>query len=150
MIGDDFTVTLPLAGTLYERYQLERFAEWQSQDAQSATYRITAESIWRGQNAGIKAEQIAQFLRRISQDRVAPTVQRALQAWGGRFGRVMMRRGVVLRTADEKTMQQIASHAELRALLGESLSPTACLVDERHVEELTRRLKAMGIWPHVR
>lgn len=150
LIRDDFTVTLPLAGTLYERYQLERFAEWQSQDAQAATYRITAESIWRSQNAGIKPEQIAQFLKRISQDRVAPAVQRALQDWGGRFGRVMMRRAVVLRTADEKTMQQIAARAELRPLLGESLSPTACLVDERHVEELTRRLKALGIWPHVK
>lgn len=149
VIRDDFTVTLPLAGTLYARYQLERFAEWQAQDAQSATYRITAESIWRGQNAGIKPEQIAQFLRRISQERVAPAVQRALQDWGRRFGRVLIRRAVVLRAADEKTMQQIAARDELRALLGERLSPTACLVEERHVEELTQRLKALGIWPHV-
>ena len=61
-VNDDFIMTIPLAGSLYDRYQLERFSEWQAQDT-VATYRITAESIWESQNAGIKIEQILAFLK---------------------------------------------------------------------------------------
>jgi len=147
-IADDFTVTLSLAGSLYERYQLERFAEWQPQDAR-AIYRISAESIWKSQNAGVKVEQILRFLRRISQDHVAPTVARALQEWGHRFGKVIIRKTVLLQAVDRRTMQQISSEPAIRALLGEMLSPTTCLVDERNVEALSKQLRALGIWPHV-
>ena len=148
-VNDDFTMTIPLVGSLYERYQLERFSEWQAQDT-VATYRITAESIWESQNAGIKIEQILAFLKRISQDQVAPVVARTLQAWGGRFGRVTLRRTVLLQTVDEHTMQQLTSRPEIRALLGRILSPTMCLVDQEKVEELTGRLKALGIWPRIK
>lgn len=148
-IGEDFTITLPLAGSLYERYQLERFAQWQSQDQQRAVYRLSAESIWRGQNAGVKVEQILRFLRRISREQVPPGVTRALEEWGHRFGKVIIRKTVLLQAADQRTMQQIRSEPTIRALLGEMLSPTACLVEERDVEALSKQLKALGIWPHV-
>ncbi|MCD6520455.1 MAG: helicase-associated domain-containing protein [Anaerolineae bacterium] len=148
-LREDFTVSIPLENTLYERYQLERFAEWQAQDGE-AIYRITAESIWRSQNAGIKVEQILNFLRRISQGQVPPVVVRALRAWGGRFGRVFVRRVLLLQTDDEQTMKQIRRQAQIRPLLGEAISPTACLVEEENLEKLTERLKSLGIWPHIR
>jgi len=147
-IAEDFTITLPIAGSLYERYQLERFAQWQSQDTR-AVYRISAESIWKSQNAGVKVEQILRFLRRISQDQVAPTVARALQEWGHRFGKVIIRKTVLLQAVDRPTMQRISSEPTIRALLGEMLSPTTCLVEEKNVEALSKQLKALGIWPHV-
>ncbi|HHX63687.1 MAG TPA: hypothetical protein GX702_02240 [Chloroflexi bacterium] len=149
-VRDDFRVVIPLQETIYDRYQLERFAEWQEQDDQKAVYSITAESVWKSQDARIKIEQILSFLRRISREQASPVVLRTLQAWGGRFGRVFIRRQVVLQTADEKTMQQIIQQPELRPLMGEALSPTRRLVDEENVAEITRRLKEMGIWPHIR
>jgi hypothetical protein len=148
-ITAELSIRLPLAQTLYERYQLERFAEWQGQDT-AASYRISAESIWASQNEGIKIEQIVAFLKRLSGDQVSGVVLRTLHAWGGRFGRVTMRSVVLLEAADEQTMQQLYAHAEVRALLGEALSPTRCLVAEENVALLTQRLKALGIWPAVR
>lgn len=150
VIAEDFTIALPLAGSLYERYQLERFAQWQSQDQQQAIYRLSAESIWRSQNAGVKVEQILRFLQRISREQVPAGVARALQEWGHRFGKVIIRKAVILQAADQRTMQQIRSEPDIRVLLGEMLSPTACLVEEQNVEALSRQLKALGIWPHVR
>jgi hypothetical protein len=149
-IADDFTVRLPVAETIYQRYQLERFAEWQGQDDETAVYRITADAVWLSQDAGIKIEQILGFLRRIGGEAASPVVLRTLQAWGGRFGRVFVRRRLVLQVADEATMQQLLHHAEIRPLLGEILGPTACLVEEAHVESLTSLLKGLGIWPHIR
>lgn len=149
-IDDDFGVRLPVAETLYERYQLERFAEWQAQDERTAAYRITADAVWLSQDAGIKIEQILAFLRRIGGENASPVVLRTLQAWGGRFGRVFVRPRLVLQTADEATMQQLLHNAQIRALLGEALGPTACLVEEANLEALTPLLKSLGIWPHIR
>ncbi len=146
-ISDDFTVVIPLAETMYQRYQLERLAEWQGQD-ETATYRLTAESVWQSYNAGIKTDQILAFLKRLSGDRVSPHVLRSLQAWGGRFGRVLLRRAVVVQAVDEPTMKQISARPELRALITDIIAPTMCLVEEEHLGELVKQLNELGIWPH--
>lgn len=147
-VGDDLVATISLVDSAYERYQLERFAEWEAQKTE-ATYRITPESVWRSQNADIKIEQILSFLKRITQDSLPPAVTRTLLAWRGRFGRACIRKTVLLQTVDERAMEQIRGQPELRALLGEELSPTKCLVEEEHLEELIERLKSLGIWPRV-
>jgi len=156
-VAEDLTVRISLLNSMHERYQLERFAEWRSQDIGPysppeewvATYCITDESVWQGQNSGIKIEQILRFLERISGGAVPAHVQRQLLAWGGRLGRASIRRTVLLQTTDADTMQQIAARPELAALLGESLTPTTCLVEESNVEALIEHLKAMGIWPRL-
>jgi hypothetical protein len=149
-IDEDFMVRIVLASSLYERYQLERFAEWEGQDETIARYNITVESLWKSHNAGVKIDQVLSFLKRISKDQVPPAVARSLQAWGGRFGRVLMHRALLLQTIDEETMHLLRTRPEIRSLLGQQLSPTLCLVDEDKVEELTAKLKEIGIWPHVR
>jgi len=149
-IDEDFVVHVALTNSLYERYQLERFAEWEGQDETHAHYHITVESLWKSHDAGVKIDQVLNFLKRISKDQVPPAVARSLQAWGGRFGRVLMHRAVLLQTIDEETMHLLRARPEVRALLGQQLSTTLCLVDEAHVDELTAQLKEIGIWPHVR
>lgn len=148
-VDDDLTVRIEVRNTFYERYQLERFAEWISQ-GERAVYRITPESVWRGQNAGIKGEQMVGFLRRISGDQVPLVVIGALRAWAGRFGRVTIRRAAILQAVDSRTMEQILAHQGVARLLGQAISPTMRLVDEEHIEELIRLLKEAGIWPQVR
>jgi hypothetical protein len=147
-IDADLTVRISAADSLYERYQLERFADWQSQGAQ-VVYQITEESIWRAYNAGITNDQILRFLGRITQDQLPPSVERTLLAWGGHMGQVTIRRMLALEAADEEIMQQLREQREIRALLGEALSPTRCLIEERAVERLTELLRALGIWPKI-
>lgn len=149
VVDEEMTVSISQTNSLYERYQLERFAEWRGQDGR-AIYRITEESIWRSQEAGIRIEQIVQFLRRITRDRVPLTVLRTLEAWKGRFGRASIARMAVLQTADAQTMAQIRADPEAAAMLGAPLGPTACQIPEDRLEALIARLKAMGIWPRLR
>ena len=80
-IDEDFLVHIAVTNSLYERYQLERFAEWQAQDERTAHYHITVESLWGSHNAGVKIDQVLNFLKRVSKDRVPPVVARSLQAW---------------------------------------------------------------------
>ncbi len=133
-IDDDFGVRLPVAETLYERYQLERFAEWQAQDERTAAYRITADAVWLSQDAGIKIEQILAFLRRIGGENASPVVLRTLQAWGGRFGRVFVRPRLVLQTAAEATMQQLLHNAQIRACWARRWAPRPAWWKEANLE----------------
>ena len=148
-ISDDFIITLTVQGTLYERYQLERLAEWVSQD-KLAKYKITEESIWEGISSGITIEQILRFLERISDGRVSPVVIRALHAWGGRFGRVTLQAAIILVVADAELMAQLVKEPNVRRLLGVEISPTQRLVPAVNVPLLVQRLKAFGIWPNLK
>ncbi|NLG28295.1 MAG: hypothetical protein GX557_10315 [Chloroflexi bacterium] len=147
-ISDDLVITLPLTETLHERWQLERFAQWQSQAGQ-ASYRVTPDSLWRGYNAGVQVEQVQRFLTRISGDRLPAPALHSLLAWSGRFGRVRLSEVLLLEAQDEHTMKQITSRAELRALLGAALSPTTCLVDRSQASRLIAKLRGLGVWPKL-
>jgi hypothetical protein len=148
-VNDDLTVAISCQNTLYERYQLERFAEWQKQ-RDRAFYRITEGSLYKGLNTGVKVEQIIGFLQRITGDNVPSHVVHRLYAWGGRFGRVSIREVVLLQTVDEETMRQLQDDPKVGEILGKPISPTACLVNQERVPELAQQLRALGIWPKAK
>lgn len=152
-VGQELTVRISLTNTAYERYQLERFAEWLGQesdphapeDARVARYRITDRSLRTSQEAGIKIEQIVGFLKRITGEQVPSDATLQLLAWAARQERVSLRRVILLQTNDRQTMEQLCADTELAALLGERLSPTTCLVRESDFDALRKCLEALGI-----
>ena len=150
ILDASFRVHMPTAQTLYDRYQLERFAQWEAQTDDEAVLRITAESIWEGQNANVPVDRVQRFLERITGGQVPDIVRQTLRAWGGRFGRVLVRRVILLETDDRETMQNLQDWPDVSPLLEHVISPTVCLVREENLQELTACLKAHGIWPHVR
>ncbi|MEA3408258.1 MAG: helicase-associated domain-containing protein [Chloroflexota bacterium] len=148
-VNDDLAVEISCQNTLYERYQLERFAEWQRQNDR-ALYRITEESLYKGLNTDIKVEQIIRFLQRITGDAVPSHVLQKLRAWGARFGRVSIREVVLFQTVDAETMRQLQAHPGIGEILGKTISPAACLVAKERVPELVQQLKTLGIWPKAK
>ncbi|MFH1085581.1 MAG: helicase-associated domain-containing protein [Chloroflexota bacterium] len=148
-LDDGLHLTIPLENTLYERYQLERFAEWQAQGSE-ATYLITEDSVWRGYNAEIEVEQMLGFLGRITQTQVPEAAQHTLRAWAARLGRVTIRRLFILQAQDEDTLAHLRRHERIGPLLGHVLSPRSCVIAEKDVETITAELKALGLWPRLR
>jgi ferric-dicitrate binding protein FerR (iron transport regulator) len=142
-------VAITVRGSRYQRYQLERLAAWQDQDGDHARYWLSEDAVWQALNAGITGEQMLTFLENISGDRVPEIVRHTLSAWGARFGAATLRRVVLLETVDAATMQRIRQVPELARLLGASLGPARCLVDEEHMERLVAELKKRNIWPRV-
>ena len=143
--------TSRFANSLYERYQLERFAEWQGQDDKTAHYHITVEIAVGSHSAGVKIDQVLNFLKRISKDQVPPVVTRSLQAWGGQFWACVdaPRAGAAdHRRRDDAPAAQ--APRDTRASGTAAFADTRVSVDEDKVEELTAKLKEIGIWPHVR
>lgn len=144
-ITPDGVISVPLANTAYERYQLERIAQWQGQD-QVARYRLTEDTVWEGYNAGISVPRMVAFLTRVGGE-LPPSLALRLQAWSGRFGRATIRQATLLVLADEATAQEILHDRRLSALISESLSPTVLVIRPGAVDELTAVLKEKGIWP---
>lgn len=68
-VAEDFTVTVPQATPLADRFRVERFAEWQ-RSYPDYVYRITQRTLRRATDDGISVAQIRQFLA--GQDRQAP------------------------------------------------------------------------------
>ncbi len=78
VVQPDFTIIAPSGGSLYDRFQLERVAAWQS-SGDSYVYRITRDSLARGLRQGIKIEMILAFLKRVSGGQVPRNVVSALR-----------------------------------------------------------------------
>ncbi|MGL4651056.1 MAG: hypothetical protein ACRC1H_16725, partial [Caldilineaceae bacterium] len=60
-VREDFAVVLPLGATLYDRFRVERFAQWQSSYPQYV-YQINRRSLKRAAEANIGPTQILAFL----------------------------------------------------------------------------------------
>jgi len=142
-------VTVSMRNSRYQRYQLERLAQWQGQDQDTAHYWLSENAVWEAQNAGITTDQILSFLRRITGGKIPEIAVRTLQAWGQRFGRAALSHVVLLETRDAPTMQLIRQIPSVAALLGEPLGPMRCLVPEENMERLVQELKKRNIWPRI-
>jgi len=147
-VSEDGTVRITSRDTCYTRYQLERFAAWEGQDA-VAQYRITEGSVAAGYRAGVKTAHMIPFLQRISGGNVPQPLLARLLAWGGRLGRVWARRTIVLETVDKATMRELRADPEIKPYLDLPVDGTHHLVRERDADELLNMLRARGIWVQV-
>jgi len=140
---EDGSVIVPVHHTSYERYQLERFAEWRKQNSE-ATYLLTNRSIRSGRWAGIKDGQMISFLRRITGDHLPASVGEHIREWWGSVGEIALNETILLRT-DPATLQELVSAPQLSELLGPQVDATSCLVSKENLPILLNALKRLGI-----
>jgi len=148
-LGQDYLVRVPMNADLYDRYQLERFTEWQGERDGTLFYHLTRASVWRGRAQGIEIRQMIAFLRRVTATTLPDEVAHAMEEWGNRYGKITLREVILLQTPDVATMRQLREHTPLADLLKEQLSPRTMLVDEGSLDLVVRQLKQMGHWPRV-
>jgi len=141
-------VTIRVRDSRYQRYQLERLAQWEGQDG-VARYWLSEDAVWQAQNSGVTADQILAFLRRITKDRVPEIVVQTLRAWGRRFGGATLKRAVILETDDTSMMKRIRQMPGISNLLGQELGPTRCIVSEENMDRVVAELKKQNIWPRI-
>lgn len=76
-VAEDFTVTVTPDVSLYDRFRVERFAEWQ-QSYPNYVYRITQRTLKRAAEDGVPAARVAEFLKRHDRN-ASPRVIAALE-----------------------------------------------------------------------
>ena len=148
-LDQDYLIHVPLNANLYDRYQLERFSEWQGERDGTLFYHLTRASVWQGRAQGIEIRQMIAFLRRVTATALPDEVAHAMEEWGNRYGKITLREVILLQTPDTVTMHQLREHTPLADLLKEQLSPRIVLVDEENLDLVVKHLKQMGHWPQV-
>jgi hypothetical protein len=140
----NFEVSVSEQASLYDRFQLARFARLERRETGKALYRITRASVTRAFRNGVTAEQIASFLARATHNQTPLKLVETLLTWGTRQGLVELEEATLLRLADEGLATELRAHPVLGRLLGESLGPGAILVPGKNVAEARSILKELG------
>lgn len=143
-VGPNLQVQAPLRASLYDRFQLARFAELIQREENRAVYQLTQASVSRALHSGITADQMVAFLNRASNNQTPLKVVETLRNWGRRQGGAEIERVTLLRLKHEALLEEIRQHPQLRPLLGEILSPTTIIVAAEHIAEVRRLLTELG------
>jgi hypothetical protein len=143
-VDDTCTVRVPSDASLYDRFQLARFADLVQRGADGVTYRISPASLARARRQGISAEQVSSFLARVAGQTLPPKAAEAIQRWHKRSGAIRLERGVILRVDAPETLAALRRQPALAPLLGEVLGPQAVLVPPANIQQVRRWLVEQG------
>ena len=148
IVQPDFTIIALPGSSLYDRFQLERVAAWQS-SGESYVYRLTRNSLARGLRQGIRIEMVLAFLKRVSGSKVPKNVVSALRNWDKRRGQIRLRKALLLQVESELTMEELSTSPPTRAYLREIISPKAAIVAQEDWPKLLDELRKLGYLPKV-
>ncbi|MCB0209899.1 MAG: helicase-associated domain-containing protein [Anaerolineae bacterium] len=143
-VSTNFQVRIPAHASLYDRFQLARFAGLESYEDQRAIYHITQDSVKRALRNGVTPDQITAFLTRITNNQTPLAVVEAIRNWGTRYGTVQLESATLLHLKNEAVAAELRQHPGLRPLLGEVLNSTTILIPAKHVAQVRRFLIELG------
>lgn len=144
IVKPNFTVLFPATGSLYDRFQLERFATLVESKPDLKVYRLEQRSLARGLRQGIKIDMILGFLRRASRSSLPRNVALALRNWARKYGKVRLRSVVLLEAEDEFTLQELETLPQTKRYLLEVISKRSALVAREDWPKLLAELKKIG------
>ncbi len=142
-VESDGRVRWPADGNLLHRFQLERFAAWES-DEGGAVYRITPGSLARILGQGVDTEAVARFLSQASAGGAPDGLLARVCEWASRRGRARLTRTVLLEADSPEVLAEIRADAEIGPLLGEAVGPTSVRVSEAHRLRVEALLRSKG------
>lgn len=139
-----FYAHVPARASLYDRFQLARFAQLEQRDKERTVYAITQASVSRALKNGVAAEQITAFLARATDNQTPLKVVETILTWGTRQNTARLEQAALLRLAHEGLLAELRQHPRLGSLLGEVLNPTTILIPSEKVAEVRRLLIELG------
>ena len=143
-VDDKFYAHVPDQTSLYDRFQLARFAQLDRREKDRVTYHITQASVGRALRNGVTADQMVAFLARVTNNRTPLKVVETLRTWGARQDTVKIEQAHLLRLKRESLVDELRQNSALRPLLGEVIGPTTILIPPDNVAEVRRILIELG------
>lgn len=138
----DFQVEVPSPINLYTRFQLERFAELESESP--CRYTLTAGGLGRALARDIRVSQVLAFLQQASRRPVPPNVVGQLRLWAGRFDQLELAEVALLTARHEGVLKELSVLPETRTLIHKVLSPTSALVRRQDLPRFRKALRDLG------
>lgn len=143
-VDANFQAHVPARASLYDRFQLARFAQLEQRDQERTVYAITQASVSRALKNGVAAEQITAFLARATDNQTPLKVIETILTWGTRQNTARLEQATLLRLAHEGLLAELRQHPRLGPLLGEVLNPTTILISADKAVEVRRLLMELG------
>ena len=127
---------------------LDEFTQFEGGD-HALTYRLTRESVYRGQRANWSAARIIAHLEHMTHATLPQNVRRSLEEWQALHERITFRRGVpLLQAEDAKTLDELFANPALSAKLGRPVGDHVALPD-KPAPEVVQALREGGWLPVV-
>ena len=106
---------------------LDEFTEFEGGD-RALTYRLTRESVYRGQRNGWDAARIVNYLEDATHTPLPQNVKRSLEEWQALHERITIRRGIsLLHAEDATTLDDLFANATLSPNLGRRIGNDVAL-----------------------
>lgn len=141
-------ITVPRLFSRAVRYQLARFSEWDEPRGDEYFYRISAESLKRASEQGLKAEQLLAMLVKYTNGSVPPALVKALKRWDANGSEARVESLHVLRVSRPEIMEEMRK-SKAGKFLGELLSPTAVVVKSGAIHKVLAELAELGVLAEV-
>jgi hypothetical protein len=143
-VDADFGVRVSPQASLYDRFQLARFAHFVGRQSGWACYRITPASLALARRQDVSCQQIVAFLNRLTAGQVPAAVLDALRQ--GRAGRPVARleRAVLLRLEQPQLLTRLQAEPQLAPLLGEAVGSQAVLIPSANLAAVRSWLAEHG------
>ncbi len=131
------------------RYQIARFCEWDQEKNDEYVYHVSAQSLKRAGEQGLKAEQLLAMLVKYTNGTVPPAMVKALKRWEQHGAEARVENLLVLRVSRPEVMEEMRS-SKAGKFLGELLSPTAVVVKSGAIEKVMAALAELGLLAEVK
>jgi hypothetical protein len=149
VLQPNFEVVVPPGCSLYGRFQIGRIAEQvstrtnQSND-EAALFRLTRRSIHTAFGRGIGTTEILAFLEEQTGREIPQNVAATVREWSGEYGRVGLRRAVLLEADDRSTLERIRHDKRVRLPEVEQIGEHVWAVPDGAAAALAERLRHAG------
>ena len=137
-------IIVPRLAARAVRYQIARFCEWDSPREAEYVYRVTAFSLLRAREQGLKAEHLLGILRKNSSAPLPPPFVKALQRWEQNGSEARVENLVVLKVARPELMNELRASKAGR-FLGEIIGPTTVVIQAGAQARVMAAMAELGI-----
>ena len=149
VVASNGRITIPRTFSRTVRYQLARFCEWDEPRNDEYFYRVTAKSLQRANEQGLKAEQLLAMLVKYTKETVPPAMVKALKRWDANGAEARVENLHLLRVSRPEVMEEMRK-SKAGKYLGEALSPTAVIVKSGAIQKVLAELAELGLLTEVR
>ena len=126
------------------RYQIARFCDWDNERADEYQYHVSARSLKRASEQGLKAEQLLSLLVKVTKSAVPPALVKALKRWEANGTEARAESQTILRVARPEVLDELRKSKAAR-FLGEPLGPTAVVVKSETLPKIAAALAELGV-----
>lgn len=131
--------------------QLDLFAAREQVDRGAFQYRLSRESVYQAQQAGLSAADIINILLNESgQESLPQNVRRSLEEWGSHHERIVFRQGVsLLQAANADLLNRLLAESSTSNLLARPVADDVALVNAKKQDKLVKALMAQSLLPTI-